>query len=339
MDEYLLESHAAGADAFGDAPEVDLLAELMGCWDEVVPEAAAASAVETSEEAATACSIPVAVAVAEPGAASEQEMELELAAMMAAELAPDRAPVQAAETESLPEEPDFLAALLAGQTGEETTSEALANLAVTVDALTETTSPAFEAPKGSSLLDAADDNDVLDSLMGDLARSASGQEDGAPAAAEPEPADNLEKYVLFSLAGTRYAVAIHQVIETDRLPQVTRVPHVPEFVRGVVNLRGDILSLIDLRTLWGLPALDANKTARLLVVRSNGEHMVTGLVVDDVNGIAPIAPESLAVREGERNERIAPLLRGVYEHQQQSLHVIDLERLFLSSEIQQLAAN
>lgn len=253
------------------------------------------------------------------------------------------APVPEATPEMADMDAGFLDLLLAEQSAAGASSEGLGNLAVSVDALTDTTAPETVARSADSdradQLERAESADLLDSLFGDLAAH-NAADDAAPVAAAPEevPA-NAEKFVLFSLDEARYAVAIHQVIEADRVPQVTRVPNVPDFVRGVINLRGDILSLIDLRTLWGLPLLDQGKSARLLVVRSSGEQSVTGLLVDDINGIANIAPESLAVLQSQRNERIAPLLRGVYEHQQQSLHLIDLERLFLSPEIQQLAAN
>lgn len=325
MDEHLSDSHAGSVDALGDPPMVDLLAELMGSWDEPEAEILAATA-----------TVAVAAAEEAPAAASEPVLAVDVAAaVVAAPPAPLAEPVLSDD--------EILAAMIAEEElvqAQAAAATGLTNLAVSVDALTEVTSPAQDTadavlPDLFNELAASDAQDVLDSLMSDLANAELPVEEVAPAGV-PE---NAEKYVLFSLGPKRYAVAIHQVIETDRMPLVTRVPHVPEFVRGIINLRGDILSLIDLRTLWGLPTLEAGRTGRLLVVRSNGEQVVTGLVVDDVNGIAPIAPESLAVRDGEKNEKIAPLLRGVYEHQQQSLHVIDLERLFLTPEIQQLTAN
>lgn len=328
MDEHLLESSASGVEIVGEVPMVDLLAELMGTWDEPGLEAIAA---EMAPE------IEVAAPVIEAAETAVPEEVVPAGAAAVPEAVPALVSLAPTPEEIAAEEEAFLLALLAE---DEAAASGLNNLAAKVDALTETTSPSADAELPQAVADPDDAGELLDSLMSDLARAATDDHSAAPSEIDgQQPASHAEKYVLFSLAGARYAVAIHQVIETDRLPQITRVPHVPEFVRGVVNLRGDILSLVDLRTLWGLPSIEPGKVSRLLVVRSSGEQMMTGLVVDDVNGIAPIAPESLAVRDGERNEKIAPLLRGTYEHQQQSLHVIDLERLFLSPEIQQLAAN
>ena len=128
-----------------------------------------------------------------------------------------------------------------------------------------------------------------------------------------------------------YAVREAYVTELERVPTITPVPHVPAWVRGVTNLRGDILSVIDMRTFLGLEA-SSSHSARMLVVRLLDEEFATGLLVDasiassrcrpaqitppasSLDG--PLAPypdrrvrDRRAARRGARPGSAAPLVR------------------------------
>ncbi|MEZ5365126.1 MAG: chemotaxis protein CheW [Bryobacterales bacterium] len=82
----------------------------------------------------------------------------------------------------------------------------------------------------------------------------------APAApeADDEPPVN---HIVFGLHGARYAVSIRSVLELDRLSPITPVPNTPEFVLGVTNVRGEVVSVIDLRRLLGFPRWRARRPA------------------------------------------------------------------------------
>lgn len=92
--------------------------------------------------------------------------------------------------------------------------------------------------------------------------------------------------VLFHLAGEIYAVDIHQVREIIRLPQITRVPRTPDFVEGVINLRGNVIPVLDLRKRFGLGEGEESADRRIIVVEM-GERTI-GMIVDAVSEVLRI---------------------------------------------------
>lgn len=97
--------------------------------------------------------------------------------------------------------------------------------------------------------------------------------------------------VVFSIADEVYAVDIHQVKEIIRVPEITRVPRTPEFVEGVVNLRGSVIPVIDLRKRLGFEAGEAGRDQRIVVMEM-GEQTV-GMIVDSVSEVLQVAVEDI----------------------------------------------
>ena len=142
------------------------------------------------------------------------------------------------------------------------------------------------------------------------------------------------RYVLLSIASAHYAVREVFVTELERVPKITPVPRVPVWVRGVTNLRGDILSVIDMRTFLGLEA-SASQSARMLVVRLLNEDFATGLLVDGVDRIVSVPPDQITAPESSLEGPLAPYLTGMCVIEEQLVTVLDLEGLLRSSEIRQ----
>lgn len=97
--------------------------------------------------------------------------------------------------------------------------------------------------------------------------------------------------VVFQLAGEFYAVDIHQVREIIRVPEVTRVPRTPDFVEGVINLRGSVIPIIDLRKRFGMDAAEANDEQRIVVVEL--EDKTLGVIVDAVTEVLRIERDKI----------------------------------------------
>jgi purine-binding chemotaxis protein CheW len=147
-------------------------------------------------------------------------------------------------------------------------------------------------------------------------------------------AEHGHRYVLLSIASAHYAVREAFVTELERVPTITPVPHVPAWVRGVTNLRGDILSVIDMRTFLGLDAASSH-SARMLVVRLLNEDFATGLLVDSVDRIVSVPPDRITPPESSLDGPLAPYLTGMCEIEQRLVAVLDLEQLLRSPEIRQ----
>lgn len=136
------------------------------------------------------------------------------------------------------------------------------------------------------------------------------------------------EFLLFSLAGERFGIAAERVREVVRMPaRLVPVPKVPPHIRGVFNLRGQILAVSDLGELFGLAAGVISRTARLLVVEAAG--LATALLAEKVEGLrliplADIEPVTVGLGEFPREETLGQLVEP-----EGLVVLLDLERIFL----------
>ncbi len=173
---------------------------------------------------------------------------------------------------------------------------------------------------------------LLDALRATGAREAA----AAPAepAPAPAPAAPSDRFVLVTVADAHYAVPESRVTELDRVPKITLVPRVPAWVRGVANLRGDVLSIVDLRTFQGLEPTSPH-TGRMLVVRLLDEEFSTGLLVDAVGQIVTVALDEIRPPASPLEGPLAPYLSGVTVVGERLVAALDLDRLLHAPEIRQ----
>lgn len=105
-------------------------------------------------------------------------------------------------------------------------------------------------------------------------------------AAGPKAAEKGGKYLTFSLAGEEYGIEILKVHEIIGMMPVTRVPRTPETIRGVINLRGKVIPIVDLRQKFCMPAGEDTERTCIIVVQAHGVQ--TGVVVDSVSEVLDI---------------------------------------------------
>jgi purine-binding chemotaxis protein CheW len=98
--------------------------------------------------------------------------------------------------------------------------------------------------------------------------------------------DELLQLVSFKIGEEEFGVDILKVQEINRMLEVTRVPNAPEFIDGVINLRGKVIPIIDLRRRFGMKRKEKDKNTRIVVVELNGK--IVGFVVDAVNEVLRI---------------------------------------------------
>ncbi len=100
---------------------------------------------------------------------------------------------------------------------------------------------------------------------------------------EPKPAAKAGQYLTFLLSDRAYGVPIGSVREINRMTQITPVPRTPVFIAGVMNLRGKIVPVVDLRIKLGLDARAASRSTCIIVIESEGRLM--GVIVDSVSSV------------------------------------------------------
>jgi len=154
------------------------------------------------------------------------------------------------------------------------------------------------------------------------------------AAAEHDSASRALRVVLFGVAEATYAVPEGYVSEVARVPAMTAVPRVPAWLRGVTNLRGDIVSVVDLRVFLGQDPTSLH-TGRLVVVRLPNEDFSMGLLVDRVDLIASVPRDAVRLPVSPVEGALAPFLTGVCQVGERLVTVIDLDRLLRSADIRQ----
>jgi purine-binding chemotaxis protein CheW len=98
------------------------------------------------------------------------------------------------------------------------------------------------------------------------------------------------KYMTFKLADEAYGLEIRKVLEIIGLMDITRVPRAEDFIRGVINLRGRVIPVVDLRLKFGMAACEATDQTVIIVVQytCHGQQMTMGILVDQVLEVLPI---------------------------------------------------
>lgn len=134
--------------------------------------------------------------------------------------------------------------------------------------------------------------------------------------------DNV-KYLCFSLGVEEFAIPLLSVREVLGLPEVTPVPQTPTHFLGIMNLRGRVISVMDLRTKLAIKPAVNTETA-VIILDSGGFNV--GMVVDQVNSVQEILPEELApkptLESGKANEYVV----GVYKKEDHLILMLDIAR-------------
>lgn len=152
---------------------------------------------------------------------------------------------------------------------------------------------------------------------------------------EDEMASLLERYVVFVLGDTRFAVKIENVIAIVSYPNITTTPNVPPWIRGVANLRGNIVSVVDLGIYQGIKEVNQKDSSRMLVIRVSDDSLITGLLVDQVNQILSISKELIETPTASVEGKILPYVHGVFELADDIIVVLDLEKFLRSTDMTQ----
>jgi len=152
---------------------------------------------------------------------------------------------------------------------------------------------------------------------------------------EGQASSSLSQYLTFKLDEELFAVDISKVREVLEFTTMTKVPRTPDFMRGVINLRGNVVPVVDMRLKLGLTMTE--KTVDTCVVISevevDGERTVLGALVDSVQEVIDLDVSSIAPppRMGSRVD--TAVIRGMGKREEQFIMILDLDRVFTSVEL------
>lgn len=147
--------------------------------------------------------------------------------------------------------------------------------------------------------------------------------------------ESLIQLVTFSIGEEVFAVDILAVQEIIRLIDITRVPRSPHFVEGVINLRGKVIPIVDLRKRFDREERDYDKSTRIIVI--NTESVTVGFVVDEVSEVLRIPSNMIDAPPGVVSGLDTDYIDGVGKMDDQLLILLDLNRLLSNQEMEALA--
>lgn len=135
----------------------------------------------------------------------------------------------------------------------------------------------------------------------------------------------------FTLGAEEYAIDILSVQEISGYGRVTAIANAPPFIKGVINLRGDIVPIIDLRIKFGLGQVSYNEFTVVIIL--NVGQRVVGVVVDAVSDVVTLAAGEVKPPPQLSSALDLTYLKGVATHGEQMLILVDIERLITSDEM------
>lgn len=143
------------------------------------------------------------------------------------------------------------------------------------------------------------------------------------------------EYLTFKLDGDEFAVDVLKTREIVDLRDVTKVPQSPDFMLGVINLRGSVVPVIDLRLKFGMEKADTSQSTSIVVmdVLVGGESIIVGAQVDSVEEVMELDDSQIepAPRIGTRLN--TEFIKGMGKQDEQFLIILDIDRVFSSDEL------
>lgn len=137
-------------------------------------------------------------------------------------------------------------------------------------------------------------------------------------------------YVTFSLADETYAIDVLQVQEVLKLTEIAPVPGVPDYILGIINLRGDVVTVIDARRRMGLPEREPDDASRIVIIDIDNQNV--GILVDAVAEVVHIPPESVDPAPAVGNDQSSRFILGVTSSDEGLTILISLEKLLSDDE-------
>lgn len=142
--------------------------------------------------------------------------------------------------------------------------------------------------------------------------------------------DPVIQWVTFRLAGETYGINVMQVQEVLRYTEIAPVPGASHHVLGIINLRGNVVTVIDTRLRFGLPAGEINDNTRIVIIET-GSHVI-GIMVDSVAEVVYLRQSEIDHPPNVGNEESAKYIQGVCNKNNELLILVDLDKLLTDEE-------
>jgi purine-binding chemotaxis protein CheW len=145
-----------------------------------------------------------------------------------------------------------------------------------------------------------------------------------------DTADKMTQWVTYMLDGEKYGIDVMQVKEVLRHIDIAPVPGAPSYVLGIINLRGNVVTVIDARSRFGLTTIDVNEHSRVIVIETEGQ--IIGILVDAIAEVADIPQSEIEMTPNVGNDDSSKYIMGVYSNKGNLIILVDIKKLLSEEE-------
>ncbi len=150
------------------------------------------------------------------------------------------------------------------------------------------------------------------------------------AVAESYANDPIIQLVTFKLQDETYGINVMHVQEVLRVSEIAPVPGAPGYVLGIINLRGNVVTVLDTRTRFGLPTTEISDSSRIVVIES--DKQVVGILVDSVAEVVELRSSEVDAAPNVGNDESSRYIQGVATRNDELLIVVDLNKMLTEEE-------
>jgi len=143
------------------------------------------------------------------------------------------------------------------------------------------------------------------------------------------------QYLTFNLSEEVFAVDVGRVREILEITTITKVPQTPDFMRGVINLRGSVVPVIDMRLKFGMTETERTVNTCIIVVEVNmeDETIVLGSLADSVQEVIEMEPQQIEAAPHIGTHLNTEFIKGMGKHDGRFVMILDIDRIFSAQEI------
>ncbi len=149
------------------------------------------------------------------------------------------------------------------------------------------------------------------------------------------------QYLTFKLADEIFAFDVAKVREILELTSITKVPQTPDFMRGVINLRGSVVPVIDLRLNFGMQCTEQTVNTCIIVVEVNldGETIVLGVLADSVQEVVEMEPDLIEPPPQLGTKLNTAFIKGMGKVENDFVMILDIDKVFSANELTEIHGN
>lgn len=147
---------------------------------------------------------------------------------------------------------------------------------------------------------------------------------------------NTAQYLTFKLGDEVFALDISQVREVLDFTTVTKVPRTPEFMRGVINLRGSVVPIVDMRLKFGMAKTEKTVNTCMIIVEIvlDGERLIVGALADSVQEVIELDPGQIEPPPRIGTKLNTEFIRGMGKREENFIIILEVDKIFSTDELQ-----